>query len=91
VGGAAVLAHDTIPDATVLEQKALAQGGTAAEVVATSARPRRSRTSGSKALTPTERRVARTVTDGAANRAAAEALLVSEKTVERTWRASFAS
>jgi DNA-binding CsgD family transcriptional regulator len=53
-----------------------------AELVATGARPRRIRTSGWDALTATERRVARTVMDGATNRAAAQALFVSEKTIE---------
>jgi DNA-binding CsgD family transcriptional regulator len=51
-------------------------------LVATGARPRRVRTSGAGALTPTERRVATAVADGATNRAVAQALFVSEKTVE---------
>ncbi|MDD7967177.1 ATP-binding protein [Actinomycetospora lemnae] len=52
------------------------------ELVATGARPRRPRTSGAEALTPTERRVAGAVAEGATNRAVAQALFVSEKTVE---------
>ncbi|MDD7933367.1 AAA family ATPase [Actinomycetospora straminea] len=52
------------------------------ELVATGARPRRARTSGAEALTPTERRVATAVAGGATNRAVAQALFVSEKTVE---------
>ncbi|MFC5138109.1 ATP-binding protein [Actinomycetospora rhizophila] len=52
------------------------------ELVATGARPRRTRTSGAEALTPTERRVASAAAAGATNRAVAQALFVSEKTVE---------
>ncbi|MEJ2861790.1 helix-turn-helix transcriptional regulator [Actinomycetospora flava] len=52
------------------------------ELVATGARPRRLRSSGAEALTPTERRVADLAAGGATSRAVAQALFVSEKTVE---------
>ncbi|MDD7939972.1 AAA family ATPase [Actinomycetospora lutea] len=52
------------------------------ELVAAGARPRRLRSSGADALTPTERRVATAAAGGATNRAVAQALFVSEKTVE---------
>jgi DNA-binding CsgD family transcriptional regulator len=52
------------------------------ELVATGARPRRRRTSGADALTPTERRVVEMAANGMTNRAVAQALFVGEKTVE---------
>lgn len=52
------------------------------ELVATGARPRRLRTSGADALTATERRVATMASSGLTDRAVAQALFVSEKTVE---------
>ncbi|GAA4927924.1 regulatory LuxR family protein [Actinomycetospora succinea] len=52
------------------------------ELVATGARPRRLRRSGTEALTPTERRVADLAAQGSTSRAVAQALFVSEKTVE---------
>ncbi|HWN27767.1 MAG TPA: helix-turn-helix transcriptional regulator, partial [Actinomycetospora sp.] len=52
------------------------------ELVATGARPRRLRSSGADALTPTERRVASMAAEGLTNRAVAQALFVGEKTVE---------
>ncbi|MDN5749420.1 MAG: helix-turn-helix transcriptional regulator, partial [Pseudonocardia sp.] len=52
------------------------------ELVATGARPRRMRSTGVEALTATERRVATMATGGLTNRAVAQALFVSEKTVE---------
>ncbi len=52
------------------------------ELVGTGARPRRLRSTGADALTPTERRVAGMVAGGLTNRAVAQALFVSEKTVE---------
>ena len=52
------------------------------ELVAAGGRPRRLRTSGSDALTPTERRVAVLAADGMTTRAVAQALFVAEKTVE---------
>jgi DNA-binding NarL/FixJ family response regulator len=52
------------------------------ELVATGARPRRLRSSGADALTPTERRVASMAAKGLTNRAVAQALFVGEKTVE---------
>ena len=52
------------------------------ELVATGAKPRRLRQSGAEALTATERRVAGMAADGMSNRGIAQALFVSEKTVE---------
>ena len=51
-------------------------------LVATGARPRRARTTGAAALTPSELRVARMAADGAANREIAEALFVTVKAVK---------
>jgi len=53
-----------------------------AELVATGARPRRLVISGVDALTPSERRVAEFAADGLTNREIAQALFVTEKTVE---------
>jgi DNA-binding NarL/FixJ family response regulator len=52
------------------------------ELVACGAQPRRLRTTGVHALTPTERRTAELAARGMTNRAIAEALFVAEKTVE---------
>jgi DNA-binding CsgD family transcriptional regulator len=52
------------------------------ELIATGAKPRRLRQSGAEALTATERRVAGMAAEGMSNRAIAQALFVSEKTVE---------
>ena len=52
------------------------------ELVASGAQPRRLRESGPASLTPAERRVAGMVAEGMTNRAIAQALFVSEKTVE---------
>ena len=52
------------------------------ELVATGAKPRRLRQSGADALTATERRVAAMAAEGMPNRGIAQALFVSEKTVE---------
>jgi DNA-binding CsgD family transcriptional regulator len=52
------------------------------ELVATGAKPRRLRQSGAEALTATERRVAGMAAEGMSNRGIAQALFVSEKTVE---------
>jgi DNA-binding CsgD family transcriptional regulator len=52
------------------------------ELVAAGAKPRRLRQSGTEALTPTERRVAGMAAEGMSNRGIAQALFVSEKTVE---------
>ena len=51
-------------------------------LVASGAQPRRLRTTGVESLTATERRVASMVAGGLTNRAAAQALFVSEKTIE---------
>ena len=52
------------------------------ELAATGARPRRIALSGVQSLTPSERRVARLAADGMTNRAIAQVLFVTEKTVE---------
>jgi DNA-binding CsgD family transcriptional regulator len=52
------------------------------ELVATGAKPRRLRQSGAEALTATERRVAAMAAEGMSNRGIAQALFVSEKTIE---------
>ncbi len=52
------------------------------ELVTAGGRPRRLRSSGADALTPTERRVASMAAEGLTNRAVAQALFVGEKTVE---------
>jgi DNA-binding CsgD family transcriptional regulator len=52
------------------------------ELLASGARPRRSSSSGPDALTPSERRVVELAASGRSNRAIAEALFVTEKTVE---------
>ncbi|MFN8112280.1 MAG: AAA family ATPase [Solirubrobacterales bacterium] len=52
------------------------------ELLASGAQPRRLRESGPDALTPAERRVAAMAAEGMTNRAVAQALFVSEKTVE---------
>jgi DNA-binding CsgD family transcriptional regulator len=52
------------------------------ELVATGAKPRRLRQSGAEALTATERRVAGMAAERMSNRGIAQALFVSEKTVE---------
>jgi DNA-binding CsgD family transcriptional regulator len=52
------------------------------ELIATGAKPRRLRQSGAEALTATERRVADMAAEGMSNREIAQALFVSEKTVE---------
>ena len=60
-----------------------------AELVASGAQPRRARSSGPAALTAAERRVAGLAADGLTNRAIAQALFVSEKTVETHLRNVF--
>jgi DNA-binding CsgD family transcriptional regulator len=52
------------------------------ELVATGARPRRAARTGAEALTPSERRVARLAAGGQTNRAIAQALFVTPKTVQ---------
>jgi DNA-binding CsgD family transcriptional regulator len=52
------------------------------ELVATGARPRRLRSTGANALTATQQRVAAMAAEGLASREIAQALFVSEKTVE---------
>lgn len=53
-----------------------------AALVAAGGRPRRARAAGPSALTPAERRVAEAVAGGMSNREAAQALFLTEKTVE---------
>ncbi|MGD9527951.1 ATP-binding protein [Pseudonocardia sp.] len=60
------------------------------ELVGCGARPRRLPTTGAASLTPTERRVAETVAGGLTNRAAAQALFVSERTIEAHLRHAYA-
>jgi DNA-binding CsgD family transcriptional regulator len=52
------------------------------DLVAAGARPRRAQAAGRAGLTPTELRVARMAAEGLTNRAVAQALFVSEKTIE---------
>ncbi len=52
------------------------------ELVAAGARPRRERLSGSEALTPRERQVAQLAARGVRNRAIAQRLFITQKTVE---------
>jgi DNA-binding CsgD family transcriptional regulator len=52
------------------------------ELLATGARPRRIALSGAAALTPSERRVAQMAAGGATNREIAQALFITQKTVE---------
>jgi DNA-binding CsgD family transcriptional regulator len=59
------------------------------ELVASGAQPRRLRQSGPDALTPAERRVAGMALEGMTNRAIAQSLFVSEKTVETHMRSVF--
>jgi DNA-binding NarL/FixJ family response regulator len=59
------------------------------ELVASGAQPRRLRESGPDALTPAESRVAAMAADGMTNRAIAQALFVSEKTIETHLRSVF--
>ena len=53
-----------------------------AELLATGARPRRAVLSGLEALTASERRVAEMAAEGLTNREIAQALFVTEKTIE---------
>ena len=53
-----------------------------AELLASGARPRRARSSGADALTPSERRVVELAVQGATNRAIAEILFLTKNTVE---------
>jgi DNA-binding CsgD family transcriptional regulator len=53
-----------------------------AELLATGARPRRERTTGRDALTPSERRITAMANEGLSNRQIAQTLFVSLKTVE---------
>ena len=52
------------------------------ELLATGARPRRIALTGAESLTPSERRVAQLAAEGQTNRVIAQALFVTEKTVE---------
>jgi DNA-binding NarL/FixJ family response regulator len=52
------------------------------ELAAAGARPRRPRRTGPESLSPSERRVARLATEGHSNRAIAQSLFVTTKTVE---------
>ena len=69
--------------ASALENRVLAA------LRAAGARPRRPRLSGPKALTPSERRVARMAASGLSNRQIAESLFVTVRTVEFHLRASY--
>jgi DNA-binding CsgD family transcriptional regulator len=69
--------------ATALEEQARS------ELVASGARPRRRALSGVEALTPSELRVAALVAEGRSNREVAQALFLSEKTVEGHLRGVF--
>ena len=59
------------------------------ELVASGAQPRRLRETGPDALTPAERRVAGMAAEGMTNRAIAQGLFVSEKTVETQLRSVY--
>jgi DNA-binding NarL/FixJ family response regulator len=59
------------------------------ELLGTGARPQRVALRGADALTPSERRVARLAADGLTNREIAQALFVTEKTVEAHLRRAF--
>jgi DNA-binding CsgD family transcriptional regulator len=52
------------------------------DLVATGARPRRTRISGADSLTPRERQIAELAAEGQTNRAIADRLIVSQKTIE---------
>lgn len=80
---AAAMATAQAGGAAALEERARAAA------VAAGARPRRRALSGAEALTPAELRVAVLVADGLSNRDAAEALFLSEKTVEGHLRGIF--
>jgi len=83
--GAATAAREPLREALDL---AVRLGATALaeraqrELVATGAKPRRPLLTGAAALTAAQLRVARMAADGLGNRAIAEALFVTEKTVE---------
>ena len=53
-----------------------------AELLASGARPRRQRTTGRDALTPSERRIATMANEGLSNRQIGQTLFLSVKTVE---------
>jgi DNA-binding CsgD family transcriptional regulator len=67
--------------ATVCGATALAAGAER-ELLATGARPRRIAVSGIDSLTPSERRVAEMAAEGPTNREIAQALFVTQRTVE---------
>jgi tetratricopeptide (TPR) repeat protein len=75
------LAHQA--GAGLLEHEALGQ------LHASGARPRRARTSGLEALTPSERRVVQLAVEGASNRGIAERLFLTKNTVEWHLRNSY--
>ena len=91
LGAAVRLAGDCTEARTLLgrgQELAMSCGATALvdrardELRAAGARPRRTPLSGVDSLTPSERRVARMAADGMINREIAQALFVTEKTVE---------
>ena len=91
LGAAIRLAGDPAEARTLLgrgQELAMSCGATALvdrardELRAAGARPRRTALSGVDSLTPSERRVARMAADGMINREIAQALFVTEKTVE---------
>ena len=83
--GRSAEAREPLGEAMEIAQECGANGIEAlalAELVATGARPRRRALSGLESLTPAELRVADLVAAGMTNREAAQALFLSEKTVE---------
>jgi len=90
--GAAAKARDPLAEAVEIARAcgaAALEERARAELVAAGARPRRRALSGAEALTPSELRVAVLVAEGRTNREVAQALFLSEKTVEGHLRGVF--